>query len=42
MHIFPKIALIAKKRSLKVPSTTILFREVDQLAVYQLLLYFTI
>ena len=37
MRMFPKIALIAKKRPLKVISKTFLFREVEQLAVYQLL-----
>ena len=36
MRIFPKITLIAKKRQVKVTSTTFLFREVEQLAVYQL------
>ena len=36
MRIFPKIALIAKKRLEKVTSTTFLFRELEQLAVYQL------
>ena len=36
MRIFPKIALIAKKRLVKVTSTTFLFRELEQSAVYQL------
>ena len=36
MRIFPKLALTAKKRSVKVSDTTFLFREVEQLAVYQL------
>ena len=42
MCIFPKLALIAKKSPLKVNSTTFLFREVEQLAVYQLLPNLTI
>ena len=42
MCIFPKIALIAKKCQLKVISTTFLFREVEQLTVYQLLPNLTI
>ena len=37
MRIFPKNTLITKKRPLKVISTTFLLREVQQLAVYQLL-----
>ena len=37
MRIFPQIASFAKKRPLKVISTAFLFREVEQLAVYQLL-----
>ena len=36
MCIFPKIVLTAKKHPLKLTSTTFLFREVEQLAVYQL------
>ena len=35
MHIFQKIALITKKCPLKVTSNNFLFREVEQLAVYQ-------
>ena len=37
MRIFPKIASIAK-RPVKVTNTTLMFIEVEQLAVYQLLL----
>ena len=37
MRIFPQIASFTKKRPLKVISTAFLFREVEQLAVYQLL-----
>ena len=37
MHIFIKIYLITKKHPVKVTSTIFLFREVEQLAVYQLL-----
>ena len=37
MHIFPKITSIAKKNPVKVTSITLLFREVEQLAVYQLI-----
>ena len=37
MHIFIKINLITKKHPVKVTSTIFLFREVEQLAVYQLL-----
>ena len=36
MRFIPKIALNTKKRPVKVTSTTFLFREVEQLAVYQL------
>ena len=36
MSIFPKIVFIAKKRSVRVTSTTFLFKEVQQLVVYQL------
>ena len=42
MRIFPKIVLIAKRHSLKVTSPTFLFREVEQLAFYQLLPKLTI
>ena len=42
LHILPKIILIATKRPLKVTSTTFLFREVEQLVVYQLLSNLTI
>ena len=42
MRFFPKIALIAKKRPLKVTSIIFLFTEVEQLAVYQLLPNLTI
>ena len=37
MRIFPKTASIAKKPPLTVTSTTVLLREVEKLAVYQLL-----
>ena len=37
MRIFPKVALIAKKRPLKVTNTVFLLREVEQIGVYQLL-----
>ena len=37
VRVFPKTALISKKCLLKVTSTTFLFKEVEQLAVYQLL-----
>ena len=36
MRFIPKIALNTKKRPVKVTSTTFLFREVEQLAFYQL------
>ena len=42
MHIFPKFASISKRRTLKMTSTTDLFRKVKQLAVYQLLPNLTI
>ena len=35
MCMFPQIALFEKKHPLKVTSTTFLFGEVEQLAVYQ-------
>ena len=37
VDISPQIVWIAKKRQLKKTSTTLLCREVEQLAVYQLL-----
>ena len=42
MRIFPKIALIPKKHPLIMTSVTFLFKEVEQLTVYQLLPNLTI
>ena len=37
MCIFPQISSFSKKHQLKVTSVMFLFREIEQLAVYQLL-----
>ena len=36
MRIFPKIVLITKKRPVELTGTIFLFKEVQQLVVYQL------